>query len=322
MSNVFISYSHKDAEYAHKLADEMKRCGINVWIDDRIDYGDQWPTVIQDNLERCAVVIVIMSSNSFTSKWVNNEVAFAQYANKIILPLLLEGKLWVSLASTQYADIRGGKMPPDSFFNTVRKYLGAGAVEPLPKQEIQSPQKSEVQILLERKEKQRLGDKIFSLFKSAVQNNKPQKWSIGIFKVEYLYEGRYEPNLTPRTPNSRLLPKQSFIIPVPLKCEMGGSIGNESLLSQYDPKIYAEYKAGLETISKKMLSSKSVSSNSIDPIEEIRLKNQFLQRLNLFFHEWYITKPDDSRIEKSAEKLIQIHESHHIPISVIEIKGK
>ena len=38
MAHVFISYSHKDKEYARKLADELKRRGIDAWIDDRIDY--------------------------------------------------------------------------------------------------------------------------------------------------------------------------------------------------------------------------------------------------------------------------------------------
>ena len=39
MPEVFVSYSHKDSEYAQRLADELRRYAIDVWIDDRIDYG-------------------------------------------------------------------------------------------------------------------------------------------------------------------------------------------------------------------------------------------------------------------------------------------
>lgn len=39
MSHIFISYSHKDSEYAHKLADALKEAGFEVWIDGRSDYG-------------------------------------------------------------------------------------------------------------------------------------------------------------------------------------------------------------------------------------------------------------------------------------------
>jgi hypothetical protein len=42
MSHIFISYSHDDTDYAHRLEGELKRRGFEVWIDDRIDYGTRW----------------------------------------------------------------------------------------------------------------------------------------------------------------------------------------------------------------------------------------------------------------------------------------
>lgn len=46
MGHIFISYSHKDLSYIHKLAEALVNEGFEVWIDDRIDYGDEWPMVI------------------------------------------------------------------------------------------------------------------------------------------------------------------------------------------------------------------------------------------------------------------------------------
>lgn len=123
MAYVFISYSHKDKSYARKLANELTRHDVNVWIDDRIDYGKQWPQAIQQSLEECEAVIVIMSTNAFNSNWVQSELVFAQSEKKVIFPLHLEGKLWVSLASTQHVDIVGGKLPPEEFYQTLKDSL-------------------------------------------------------------------------------------------------------------------------------------------------------------------------------------------------------
>jgi len=121
MTKVFISYSHKDSEYAHKLVGELSRWGIEAWIDDRIDYGTQWPKVIEQNLDDCDAFILLMTPDAKESPWVINELAYIQNRersenNKRTFPLLLDGKTWVSVAAIQYADIRGGILPPEAFF--------------------------------------------------------------------------------------------------------------------------------------------------------------------------------------------------------------
>ena len=121
--DVFISYSHKDKEYAYKLAKEFEHKLISAWIDDRIDYGTQWPQVIQENLDACQIFIVIMSPNAYKSQWVQNEVIYAQKKKKKIFPLLLYGEEWLSLAATQYFDVRDEKMPSESFFSQIKKLI-------------------------------------------------------------------------------------------------------------------------------------------------------------------------------------------------------
>ncbi len=121
--HVFISYSHKDVDYARKLATELRKHSIEVWMDDRIDFGTQWPRVIQENLEASAAVIVIMSTNAYKSDWVQSEVSFAQAEKKTIFPILLEGKAWVPLAATQYVDARTGDLPPQSYFKRVANHI-------------------------------------------------------------------------------------------------------------------------------------------------------------------------------------------------------
>jgi hypothetical protein len=132
MADVFISYSHKDSDYAHRLADELRSRQVDVWIDDRIDYGDQWPRVIQDNLAACRVFIVVMSPRSFNSMWVQNEVSYAQANRKSIFPLLLEGDVWLSMSAMQFVDVQTGEIPPEKFFDRLARELNK-PVPPAPR---------------------------------------------------------------------------------------------------------------------------------------------------------------------------------------------
>jgi hypothetical protein len=124
MAHVFISYSHKDSDYAHALAGELSRCGIEAWVDDRIDYGTNWPRAIQENLNTRPVFIVVMTPNSYQSDWVQNEVSYAQGKRKTIFPILLDGDIWVSLAAKQHFDARGGRLPSSEFINDIKQSLG------------------------------------------------------------------------------------------------------------------------------------------------------------------------------------------------------
>lgn len=124
MGHIFISYSHKDTEYAHALAGDLQAHGLNVWIDERLDYGSQWPQEIQKQLDGCEAFILVMSSNSFASDWVQSELQRAKRKLKPIFPLLLEGnEPWLSVESTQYFDVRGGRLPDARFYSALKRVV-------------------------------------------------------------------------------------------------------------------------------------------------------------------------------------------------------
>ena len=124
MSHIFISYSHKDMDYAYKLADTLQAKGFDVWIDARLDYGSQWPHEIQKQLDACGAFILVMTSRSFTSEWVQSELQRAKRKLKPIFPLLLEGEEpWLSVESTQFYDVRGDKFPDAKFYSTLKRVL-------------------------------------------------------------------------------------------------------------------------------------------------------------------------------------------------------
>ena len=121
--HVFMSYSHRDSDFTYRLAEEIERHNIPVWIDDRIDYGTRWPHVIQEKIDTCKAFIVIMSDNARASDWVNNELTYALSKGKKIFPLLLKGETWLSVASIQYVNVRNRKLPGESFYKTLLEAL-------------------------------------------------------------------------------------------------------------------------------------------------------------------------------------------------------
>jgi hypothetical protein len=124
MGHIFISYSHKDTYYAHGLANDLQSIGLEVWIDARLDYGQQWPQEIQKQLDNCDAFIIIMSPRSFASEWVQSELQRAKRKIKPIFPLLLEGdEPWLSIESTQFYDVRGGKFPDAKFYSALKRVI-------------------------------------------------------------------------------------------------------------------------------------------------------------------------------------------------------
>ncbi len=127
MTHVFISYSHKDKSYADQVARSLEARDLQVFIDDRIDYGSQWPRVIQKKLDLCGAFVLVMTTNSFDSDWVQNELARAKRKRKPIFPLLLEGsEPWLAVEATQYVDVRAGDLPPADFYTRLASVMIQG----------------------------------------------------------------------------------------------------------------------------------------------------------------------------------------------------
>jgi hypothetical protein len=120
MGHLFISYSHKDKEYVHKLANALHANGFEVWIDDRIDYGTRWSSVLEDAIDRCDGFILVASENSRQSEWVQHEVARAKRLDKKFFPILLNGSPWLIFESTQYYEAQDGDLPGEKFIKALR----------------------------------------------------------------------------------------------------------------------------------------------------------------------------------------------------------
>lgn len=114
MATIFISYSSKDQTFASQLAESLKNLGHKLWLDEwNIKVGESIPTKIQDGLTSADYLIVVLSSSSVKSGWMEREWQ-AKYweevkAEKImVLPVLIENcEIPALLKPKKYVDFRG-----------------------------------------------------------------------------------------------------------------------------------------------------------------------------------------------------------------------
>ncbi|MDZ4767170.1 MAG: protein kinase [Chloroflexota bacterium] len=128
--HIFVSYSRAQSGYARRVADWLIAAGFDVWIDDQIDYGDDWWRTIVRAIETCGALVVIMSPEAEASDWVQREVGNALKFKKTIYPLLYTGENWSLFVWTQYADVRvlsattgtiDPPLPPADFLDRLAK---------------------------------------------------------------------------------------------------------------------------------------------------------------------------------------------------------
>ena len=123
MGYIFISYSHEDKEYVQKLQDDLQKRGFEVWIDEHLEYGVEWPIVIQEKLDDSDAFIVVMTEKAKKSNWVQNEVTRARRIGKPVFPLLLSGDSWLAFEATQYVDVKEGRLPSREFYDQLSIFI-------------------------------------------------------------------------------------------------------------------------------------------------------------------------------------------------------
>jgi len=112
--SVFITYNHKDEQFAERLAIELVRRDIKVWKDSwRIGVGDSLIEKVQQGLEGAAFFCVVFSRHSLESEWVKREMTAAvlreiEERKVMILPIVIDdSKLPLLVRDKLYADFRG-----------------------------------------------------------------------------------------------------------------------------------------------------------------------------------------------------------------------
>lgn len=84
-SMVFISYAHEDAGEANRLYTDLRKKGINAWLDsENLLPGQNWQVEINKTIRDCTYFVALLSNNSVSKK------GFVQKELKLALDVLDE----------------------------------------------------------------------------------------------------------------------------------------------------------------------------------------------------------------------------------------
>ncbi|MBT30456.1 MAG: hypothetical protein CMO01_12425 [Thalassobius sp.] len=111
-TEVFISYSRKDADFARKLNNKLQVYGKTTWFDqESIADGSDFEKEILNGIESSDNFLFIISPDSIESEFCEREVVFASELNKRFVPVVWrktdETKIPESLKKVQWIDFEG-----------------------------------------------------------------------------------------------------------------------------------------------------------------------------------------------------------------------
>jgi hypothetical protein len=89
---IFLSYAHKDRHYRKQVQKALEKRELSVWVDDRgIAPGVAWQEAIQDAIDSACCIVVILSPDAKSSRYVSRELNYANSQGKRIFPVLARG---------------------------------------------------------------------------------------------------------------------------------------------------------------------------------------------------------------------------------------
>src|SRR5262249_15492114 len=73
-TQLFTTYARKDKVFAKRLADDLSKSGLQIWMDTRdIPAGNKWDREIQNGLDTSNIMLVLLSPASVASENVTDE---------------------------------------------------------------------------------------------------------------------------------------------------------------------------------------------------------------------------------------------------------
>jgi len=89
---VFISHSQEDEVLARRIADVLKKAGLDVWDDREIFPGDNWAAKVAQALDESNAMVVLLTADALKSRWVQHDISFALGENrykKRLIPVIV-----------------------------------------------------------------------------------------------------------------------------------------------------------------------------------------------------------------------------------------
>ncbi|MCP4140537.1 MAG: toll/interleukin-1 receptor domain-containing protein [Chloroflexi bacterium] len=108
--HIYISYSQRDEKVKRRVVAFLQENNFNLWAESR-KRTSSWETKTEQAISQASSIIVLLSPNAKSSKWVRREITLAEQYKVNIYPVLIKGKeedsIFLRLITNQYIDLRG-----------------------------------------------------------------------------------------------------------------------------------------------------------------------------------------------------------------------
>ena len=119
----FISFAENDHKFIHVLSGVLVQSGIDPLVASQVlAPGTPLDVKVQKMIKEADVILVILTSSSLRSRWVQQEIGFAKACNKPIVPLKTRGvSLPALLVGLEYVEFK--PVNPVAGFEVVCRFL-------------------------------------------------------------------------------------------------------------------------------------------------------------------------------------------------------
>lgn len=125
--HIFVSYVISDKQVAERIVSELNRLAIPSWMNQsNISPGDNVLSSIRKALKNSSAVLVLLSSESLHSSWLQFEIGAAQSLNMNIIPVIIEGEnteKYVPESLREFRIIEGRNKSPSTIAQEIRKAI-------------------------------------------------------------------------------------------------------------------------------------------------------------------------------------------------------
>jgi hypothetical protein len=140
MHDIFLSYSRRDNEIMQSVKQSFLRAGLSVWTDEGIKVGTaSWKKSIQKAILETGCLVCLASPDALESRWVQEELDFAELHEKARYLILIRGEPKTSIpfgfSTHQFADIRKAENYEQELLRlivAIRQKLGLDTQIPAP----------------------------------------------------------------------------------------------------------------------------------------------------------------------------------------------
>jgi hypothetical protein len=120
---VFLSYAHKNRDFAAVVMQFLTSAGVNFWWDDGIQPGSVWDESLEERISNCSILMACLSSDYQGSKYCRRELKFADLLGKEILPIARDPVTWSDGLRLMFQDLQILALNSDQSWGRLRDSL-------------------------------------------------------------------------------------------------------------------------------------------------------------------------------------------------------